>query len=117
MAYELAKHSATLIANADLSSYQYYGVKLNTSAKVVLASTGDPIVGVLQDVPDAANRACEVCYSGITKAKAGALIAASAEVQVDATGRFVTKTSGERAGICLQGAGAAGVQFTLLLKG
>jgi len=116
MHYELGKHSCTLKANADLSSYQYYGVKLNSSELVLLASTGDPIVGVLQDAPAAKYRACEVCYEGITIAIAGDQIDAGAEVQVDSTGRFVTKTDGERVGMCLQAAAAAGVRFTLMLK-
>lgn len=116
MGYELGKRSVTGIANADLSSYQYYGVKMNSSGKIVLASTGDAIAGVLQDAPDAADRACEVAYGGLSKAIGGAIIAAGAEVQVDATGRFVTKTTGERSGIAWEACGGAGQQFTLLLK-
>jgi len=115
-AYELRLQIVTLDANDDYEDYQYYGIKMNSSEKAVLASTGDEIVGVLQDTPDAANRSCKVAYGGITKAIGGAVIAAGAEVQCDADGKFVTKTTGTGVGIALTACGAEDEQFALLLK-
>jgi len=112
-AYELGLKSATLIANADLSDYQYYGVKMNTSEKVLLASTGDKIVGVLQDEPAAENRACQVAYGGISKAVGGAAISAGVDVQCDASGKFVTQTTGDVVGTAWTACGGDGQLFAL----
>ena len=112
-AYELGLKSASLIANADLSSYQYYGVKMNTSEKVLLASTGDKIVGVLQDEPAAADRVCQVAYGGISKAIGGDAINAGADVQCNASGKFITRTTGDIAGVAMTACGGDGQQFSL----
>jgi len=115
-AYEEDLRSLTLQANEDLEDYQYYAVKMNSSERVVLASTGDKIVGVLQDAPDAANRSCLVGYSGITKAIGGAVIAAGAEVEVDADGKFITLSEGTSVGFAMTACGAEDEQFAVLLK-
>jgi len=115
-AYELDLQTVTLASYADYEDYQYYGIKLNSSELAVLASTGDKIVGVLQDTPDAANQSCKVAYGGITKAIGGAVIAAGAEVQCDADGKFVTKTTGTGVGIAMTACGAEDELFALLLK-
>jgi len=114
-AYEQNLQTVTLVANADLEDYQYYGVKLNSSEKVALASTGDKITGVLQDAPDAADRSCVVAYGGISKAIGGASINAGAEVQMNASGKFITKTTGTSCGIAMTACGGDGQHFSLLV--
>lgn len=114
-AYEQNLQKVTLVANADLEDYQYYGVKLNSSEKVALASTGDKITGILQDAPDAANRSCLVAYGGISKAIGGEAIDAGAEVQTDADGKFITKTTGTGVGIAMTACGAEDEHFSVLV--
>jgi len=115
-AYEQDLRNITLQANADLSSYQYYAVKMNSSERVILASTGDKIAGVLEDAPSAANMSCKVGYSGITKAIGGAVIVAGVEVEIDADGKFITLSTGESVGMAMTACGAEDEQFSVLLK-
>ena len=105
MSYEIKDLSITLIVNAELADEQYYAVKMNSSEKIILASTGERMIGVLQDAPDAANRSCEVMVDGVSKAIGGAVIAAGAAVQVNAAGKFITYTSGIVVGIAEVGDG------------
>ena len=112
-AYELGLKNVTQIANSDLSSYQYYGVKMNTSEKVLLASDGDKIIGVLQDEPAAANRQCLVAYGGISKAIGGAAINAGADVQCNASGKFITRVAGDIVGVAMTACGGNGQHFSL----
>jgi len=59
--------------------------------------------------------AIRVMKKGITFARAGAAIAAGAQVEADAVGDFVTLAMGQVAGRALTGAGGAGVYIALLL--
>jgi hypothetical protein len=113
-AYELNKKSGSFVSDADLSSYQYYAVKMNTTEEIVLASdANDRMLGVLQDAPAAAGRTCEVALEGISKAVGGAAIDAGAAVEVGTGGKFVTLTTGPIAGIAVTACGADGEQFSL----
>jgi hypothetical protein len=115
-AYELGLQKMTGIANEDLSSYQYYAIKMNTSEKIILASdAGDEMLGVLQDEPAAADRACEIAFGGITKAVGGEAIEEGAKVGVGAGGKFVTYTTGGVAGYAVTPCGGDGQQFSLLI--
>tara|TARA_Y100000034_G_C6870643_1_gene397451 strand:- start:836 stop:1234 length:399 start_codon:yes stop_codon:yes gene_type:complete len=60
--------TVTLTANADLSSYQYYFVELDTDGKVGAcnAATDRPI-GVLQNKPSASGEAATVLIMGVSK--------------------------------------------------
>ncbi len=83
----------TVEADADLSTKQYYGCKLSSDGQLALCSAaGEAVYGVLQDKPAAAGRAAAVAVGGITRAKAGGVIAPGARVAVDANGKFVTAT-------------------------
>lgn len=109
MAYEKPNEMLTLEAGADLSASQYRFVKVTggQTCGAVAAATDHPI-GVLQNKPDAAGRAAAIMVEGISKAKAGAAIAAGANLTIDAVGRVVTAVATNRIyAIALQAAGAA----------
>ena len=115
-AYEANLQKSTFEANADLSSYQYYGVIMNTSEKIALASGAEKILGVLQDTPDDTDRPCIVAFGGITKAIGAAAISAGHEVEVDSAGKFVPQTSGVSVGFAVVACGGNGQHFSLLLN-
>jgi len=113
-AYELNKKSGSFVSDADLSSYQYYAVYMNSTEEIILASDANTrMLGVLQDAPAAAGRTCEVALEGITKAIGGAAIDAGAAVEVGTGGKFVTLTTGPIAGIAVTACGADEEQFSL----
>lgn len=82
-----------LPANADLSASQYCGVVINSSGKIAVAGAGARIDGVLQNKPTA-NDAAVVAYNGVSKGVAGAAFAAGADLMTNASGQFVTATTG-----------------------
>jgi hypothetical protein len=90
-AYEERLVCTTREAGANLSTKQYYGVKIDSSdGQVVLCdAAGENAYGVLQDKPSAAGRPCEVAVSGICRAIAGGVINPGATVKVNASGKFV----------------------------
>lgn len=114
--YELGLTSITTIAAADLSDYQYRAVKLNSDEEVNLASEGEKMSGILQDAPDAADKACIVAYDGISKAVAGGEIDAGDDVEVGTDGKLIKATSGEVIGEAFSPAGADGEIFAVRLK-
>ena len=74
MAIELVSHKLTgLVADGDLSTKQFYCVKMSTTDDTVsLCDTdGEVILGVLCNKPDAANKAAEVAALGQVKIEAG----------------------------------------------
>ena len=112
-AYEADLVCQGFVSDADLSDYQYYAVKMNSTEEIILASdAGDMLLGVLQDAPSAAGRTCRVALDGITKAIGGAAITAGANIQVGAGGKFVTQTTGKLAGIAVTACGADEEQFS-----
>lgn len=93
MAYEESLRTITLPAGADLSTKQYYLVKASAGT-VVLAGDGEHAIGVLQNNPTS-GQAATVAIAGVTKAYAGATIAAAAQVASNASGQAATATSAE----------------------
>ena len=112
-AYEADLVCQGFVADADLSSYQYRAVEMNTDEEIVLASEGNLMLGVLQDEPAAAGRTCRVALRGITKAYGSAAIEEGANVQVTDDGKFKTYASGAYAGIAVTPCGGDGQQFSL----
>ena len=103
-------------AAADLSDYQFRFVYLSAADTVNLAGAGATILGVLQNKPAAANRACEIRRSGVTKIIAGDTIAVGAKLKSDSTGRAVTASTGNMyGGICLEAA-TVGLESTMLIE-
>lgn len=72
MATETPGIVITMIAGADLSAKQYFGVLIAADGQVDAAGTGgQDIDGVLQNAPDTAGLAAEVMTSGISKMVVG----------------------------------------------
>lgn len=93
MATYLKGQSMSLAAAADLTTKQFFAVKVDSNGKAALAAAGEFAIGVLQNNP-AINQVASIQFSGTTKAVAGGTIAAGAMVTVDANGKFVTATGG-----------------------
>lgn len=89
-AYEERLQCTTKEAGADLSTKQYYAVKLNSTGQAILCTAvGENAFGVLQNKPAAATRPAEVAVSGVCRAIAGGVIQPGATVKVTAAGKFV----------------------------
>lgn len=89
MAFEIPGFCpAAFVAASDLSSKQYYCVKLNTVAdQVALCDTdGELVFGVLQNDP-ASGEEASVMLSGITKVIAGETLVKGMTWGVDANGK------------------------------
>jgi hypothetical protein len=93
MSFEnVVHHSFSRVAGADLSTKQYYAVKLNSSAAAVLAGAGEFAVGILQNNPGNGQAASIATVGAISKAIAGGSITAGATVAVDSSGKLVDAT-------------------------
>lgn len=80
-------------AAADLSTKQFYAVKITAARAVNLASSGgEGIYGILQNKP-ASGDAADVGIIGVTKAIAGGTIAAGDLLMTDTSGKLITATS------------------------
>lgn len=116
--FEEALTKITVPASGDLSSNQYSAMVINSTGQAVLASgEGGDVVGVLQNKPDAANRAASIAVGGVTKALAAGTITRGSRVTIDATGKFVAVTSGDdwSFGVALD-TGASGSIFPMLIQ-
>ena len=113
MAYEFSNYSVkvTLVAGADLSTKQYYFVKLNSSGQAILcAAATDAPIGVLQNAPTSGQEA-EVLIVGGTKLVASAAITLPAQIGTASTGKAAayvagTGTTNYVAGALISAAGA-----------
>lgn len=91
MATQQATQLITLKANADLSTKQYYFVKMTAARTVDIASaTTDVIIGILQNKPTAAGQEAVVAIGGTSKLVAGAAISAGAVVSTTAASKGQT---------------------------
>lgn len=109
--------SITLQANADLSSYQFYFAKANSSGKAVVCSTrGERALGVLGNDPAAANRSAEIVWHGACPVEAGGTFAAGDPITTNSSGKAI---KADRAGDVVIGtakeAGASGSRATVLV--
>lgn len=82
-------------AAADLSTNQFHIVALNSSGQLAVAGAGLEADGVLQDKPDAQGKVGSYAIGGVTKIKAGAVLAAGAKFSSDATGRAILSILGD----------------------
>jgi Uncharacterized conserved protein (DUF2190) len=80
-------------ASADLSASQFRVVKLGSTGIAVATAATDNIVGVLQDKPAAAGRACQVMVHGISRVVASAAITKGAFLTATTGGKVVTTTT------------------------
>ena len=96
MAYEIAGYAVriTLPAGADLSTKQYYFVKVNTSGQAVLcAAATDRPIGVLQNTPESGEEASVLVVGG-TKVVSSGSIDEGALIGTASTGKADAKTPG-----------------------
>ena len=107
-------HVETFEAAADLSTKQFYFVKLvgNRQVNVCSAATDKP-VGVLQNKPDASGKAAEVLTFGRTKVVADAALTAGDLIGTSADGQADPKVPGTDTteyvvGVVTRGVSAAG---------
>ncbi len=111
MAFEGHGHKVVGVeAGADLSAAQYHAVKYNATGQAVLAGVGEALNGVVQGRPNVVGEAAELVVDGETKVVYGAAVAAGAQLEVNASGRFIlAATSGARiVGTAILGGGADG---------
>ena len=84
----------TLEAGADLSTKQYYFVKLDSSGEAVVCSGAtDKPVGVLQNNPTA-GQAAEIVVVGLTKVSSNAALAIGDLIGTSADGQADAKIAG-----------------------
>ena len=118
MAFDNAIQSITLPAAADLSAQQYRCITVNASGQAAVANATALVVGILNNDPGAAGQPATVGYAGVSKAIAGAAIAAGARVTADANGAVIAAaTAGDAViGVALAAAGAAGDIIPILIN-
>jgi hypothetical protein len=96
MAYEVAGYALriTLVAGGDLSTKQYYFVKINSSGEAVICSGAtDRPIGVLQNNPESGEEAAIVVVGG-TKVVSSASIDEGALIGTSAAGKADAKLPG-----------------------
>lgn len=96
MAYEVAGYALriTLVAGADLSTKQFFFVKINSSGLAVLcANATDKPIGVLQNNPESGEEAAIVVVGG-TKLVASAALDEGDLIGTSAAGKADAKTPG-----------------------
>ncbi len=94
MSVEQGLGTITLIAAADLSGKQYYGIKIDSAGKAALATEGSDAIGILQNDPASGGAAC-VAVRGISKVVGGASVARGLRFSFDSTGKAVSVGSGD----------------------
>jgi hypothetical protein len=80
---------------------QYYAVQILSTGLMDIATIGANAIGIVQDNPTA-NMAGNVAIEGTSNAVYGGNVTAGQNLQVDATGRLVTFSSGAVIGIALE---------------
>lgn len=114
VSYRIPLQAITVIAAADLSSKQYYAVKLNADGEAALAGAGENAVGILQDTP-AEDQAGNVMVLGESFAVCGGNIVAGSNLTPDAQGRLVTAGGADCVIAVAREAGALNEVHTVLL--
>lgn len=94
----------------------YRFVKVTGVHTVGLATSGtDLIIGVMQNKPQVTGEAATVAIFGVSNVISGGIVAAGDEIQTANDGRAVKQTAGQRVGIALGAAAAAGQLVPVLL--
>jgi len=94
MAYQQAQSRITLKAGEDLSSSQYFFVKIDTDGDVVLTTDGQNAIGILQNAP-AEGEAASVAISGVSKVAIGTSgsLDSGSVIGSDANGKAIAAVS------------------------
>ena len=109
MAFEILQWDIGFLkSDADFSTKQFLFLNLSAAGVVSVAGAGEAIIGVLQNKPAAASRACEVRRLGVTKIVLGGTVTVGAKLKSDASGAAVAASTGNLyGGICLEAGDAA----------
>jgi len=99
--YESVEGCITLEASADLSTKQFFFVKIDTNAQIAVAALGDFAVGVLYDNPSAQGKVGMVAPLGGRKTRviAGTTITKGDFIKSDANGKAGVAVKANGAGI------------------
>ncbi len=111
-------HAITHKAAADLSGKQYHFLRYSAADTVNQSSlsSAEDFAGVLQNKPNAANRAATVIVGGETKITAGGALTVNDLVTTNGSGRAAAAASGDMVmGRVLETAGADGDRVRMLL--
>lgn len=81
-----------LKASADLSAYQFMGVKISTTDFTVEPATAGVCDGILQNKPEAAGRACQVRRDGVSQVVLGGTVTAGQLGATDGDAALVAAT-------------------------
>jgi hypothetical protein len=113
MAWTIPGFSFTRVAGADLSSSQYYYVKLSTTDTVIVcAAATDVPIGILQNAPTSGQDAT-IMVTGISKVNSNAALSIGDAIGTAADGQADAKVAGTdtteyAVGVVLEASGAAG---------
>ena len=103
-------------AGEDLEDKQYYGVKIASDGQAVLVDAiTDAFVGILQTETDTIGDAVSIASRGVSFGIAGAAVAAGAALECNASGKFITLTTGVKVGTAMTAASGDGVRFSINL--
>ncbi len=117
MAWELPVLDLSLEAGADLSTKQFYLIKLDPAGRAVLAGAAERAIGVLQNNPLAGETA-QVRVLGVSKVVSGNSFGVGTVLASDAAGKAVTSASAKPIGISLEAAtGADQIVSVLVIPG
>lgn len=95
-AYEEALKTINGLASGDLSTHQFKGVYIDSNGQIaVVAADGAQAIGILQDKPGAAGRACCVAVGGVSKVRAGGTVTQGQRFSFNASGLAVAVGSGD----------------------
>ncbi len=112
-------HTESFIAGADLSDYQYHGMKMSANRTcTIFAAETDVPVGVLQNTPESGEEA-EVLVIGRSPVVLGGTVAAGNPIYFDGSGHAIASVAGTDttkyvAGICTIGGDATHVGEALI---
>lgn len=122
MAHQVPVLVQTYKAAGDLSAKQFYFVKLSAADTVdVCSAATDRAIGVLQNKPDAANKAAEVMLLGISKVSSDAALSRMDLIGPAADGQADAKTPGTDTteyihGVVIEASGGAGQLASALIS-
>lgn len=92
MGYEIPVFNlGTLVTAADLSTKQFYAVKVDSAGKIAIAGAGENAIGILQNKPTSGLTA-SVETLGVSKAKYGDTVTAGQNLMVKSDGTLIPHT-------------------------
>lgn len=122
MAWTIPGFTFTRVAGADLSSSQYYFVKLSTTDTVIAcAAATDVPIGILQNAPTSGQEAT-IMVTGISKVSSNAALTIGNLIGTSGDGQADAKTAGTDTteyvvGVVLEATGGAAELATCTVNG